>query len=153
MLSQIRDFIAASLAPDEAPAHSAHGRHLAAAALLIEVARADYRRDPREQIAMRDVLHRCFKLSREELDTLLALAEAEAHEATSDYRFTRVINDEFSDAEKSALLRSMWQVAFADGDVDKYEEHLIRKIAALIHVPHSEFIRTKLEAGAAAQRS
>ena len=63
------------------------------------------------------------------------------------------IRDRFTDAEKSALLRSMWQVAFADGNVDKYEEHLIRKIAALIYVPHSEFIRTKLEAGAAAQRS
>ncbi len=153
MLSQIRDFITASLAPDEAPAHSAYGRHLAAAALLIEVAHADYLRDPRELIAMREVLHRCFGLSREELDTLLALAEAEAQEATSDYRFTRVINDEFTNTEKSALLRAMWQVAFADGDVDKYEEHLIRKIAALIYVPHSEFIRTKLEAGAAAQRS
>ena len=153
MLSRIRDFIAASLAPGEAPAHSAHGRHLAAAALLIEVARADYRHDPREQVTMREMLHRCFGLSHEELDTLLALAEAEAHEATSSYAFTRVINEEFTDAEKSALLRSMWQVAYADGDVDRYEEHLIRKIAGLIYVPHSEFIRAKLEAGAAAQRS
>ena len=92
MLSRIRDFIAASLAPGEAPAHSAHGRHLAAAALLIEVARADYRHDPREQVTMREMLHRCFGLSHEELDTLLALAEAEAHEATSSYAFTRVIN-------------------------------------------------------------
>ena len=153
MLSRIRDFITASLAQDQAPAHSAHGRHLAAAAVLIEVAQADYRNDPCELIAMREMLHRCFGLSHEELDTLLALAQAEAHEATSDYRFTRVINDEFTNTEKSALLRSMWQVAFADGNVDKYEEHLIRKIAALIYVPHSEFIRTKLEAGAAAQRS
>ena len=84
----------------------------------------------------------------EELDTLLALAEAEAQEATSDYRFTRVINDEFTNTEKSALLRAMWQVAFADGDVDKYEEHLIRKIAGLIYVPHQEFIRTRLQAAA-----
>ena len=42
----------------------------------------------------------------------------------------------------------MWSVAFADGAVDKYEEHLIRKIAGLIYVPHQEFIRTRLQAAA-----
>ena len=153
MLTKLKEFLAARLGADTPSVHSAHGRHLAAAALLIEVARADYGFDPREQLALQEALRRSFDLSHAEIETLLALAEAEAREATSSYAFTRLINEEYSDEEKSDLLRAMWSVAFADGEVDKYEEHLIRKIAGLIYVPHSEFIRTKLEAGAAAQRS
>jgi uncharacterized tellurite resistance protein B-like protein len=145
VLSRLKQFLSMQTGPGEAPSRTAHGRHLAAAALLIEVARADYAHDPREQIAMHEALRRAFGLTREQIETLLALAEEESAQSTSAYQFTRVINDEFSDADKSALIRAMWQVAFADGNVDKYEEHLIRKIAELIYVPHGEFIRTKLE--------
>lgn len=148
MLTKLKEFLAAHLGADTPPVHSAHGRHLAAAALLIEVARADRGFDPREQLALTQALRRSFGLNSAELDTLLALAEAEASASTSDYAFTRLINDEYSDAEKSELVRSMWTVAFADGAVDKYEEHLIRRIAGLIYVPHSEFIRTRLAAAA-----
>ena len=148
MLTKLKEFLTARLGADTPPVHSAHGRHLAAAALLIEVARADYGFDPREQLALQEALRRSFDLSHAEIETLLALAEAEAREATSSYAFTRLINEEYSDEEKSDLLRAMWSVAFADGEVDKYEEHLIRKIAGLIYVPHQEFIRTRLQAGA-----
>jgi uncharacterized tellurite resistance protein B-like protein len=37
----------------------------------------------------------------------------------------------------------MWELAFADGDLSKYEEYVIRKVADLIYVSHSEFIRAK----------
>jgi len=148
VLTKLKDFLAAHFGTGAPHAHSAHGRHLAAAALLIEVARADYGFDPREQVALTQALRRNFGLSHAEIDTLLALAEAEARASTSSYTFTRLVNDEYSDQEKSELLRAMWSVAFADGAVDKYEEHLIRKIAGLIYVPHQEFIRTRLQAAA-----
>jgi uncharacterized tellurite resistance protein B-like protein len=38
----------------------------------------------------------------------------------------------------------MWTVAYADGDLDKYEEHLIRQVAELTYVPHSDYIQCKL---------
>jgi uncharacterized tellurite resistance protein B-like protein len=37
----------------------------------------------------------------------------------------------------------LWQVAYADGSLDPYEEALVRKIADLIYVPHREFIQAK----------
>ena len=40
----------------------------------------------------------------------------------------------------------MWAVAYADGNVDKYEEHLIRQVAELTYVPHSDYIQSKLAA-------
>jgi uncharacterized tellurite resistance protein B-like protein len=146
MLSRLRDYLASVLGSEQPPAHSLHGRHLAAAALLMEVARADYAQDPREQLAMRHALHKAFALDMHQIDTLLALAREEAAESTSAHAFTRVINEEFSNADKSALMQALWSVALADGDLHRYEEHLIRRIAELIYVPHGEFIRTKIAA-------
>jgi len=153
MLERLREFLTAHLGPAHAPLHSAHGRHLAAAALMIGVARADYALDPREQVALQHALRRSFGLSQAEIDTLLALAEAQAHEATSDYDFVRVVNEEYSGEQKAELIHAMWSVAFADGSVDKYEEHLIRKIAGLIYVPHGDFIRTRMQAAAEHERN
>ena len=41
-------------------------------------------------------------------------------------------------------MESLWRVAYADGDLDKYEERLIRQVADLTHVSHKDFIRLKL---------
>jgi uncharacterized tellurite resistance protein B-like protein len=40
----------------------------------------------------------------------------------------------------------LWELAYADGELDAHEEHRIRRLAGLLHVSHSEFIRTKLAA-------
>ena len=42
------------------------------------------------------------------------------------------------------LIKNMWEVAYADGNLDRYEEHLIRRVAELLYVSHSDFIKTKL---------
>lgn len=145
MLGRIKDILTMRIGPGEDPGKLQRRRQVAAAALLFAVARADHVQDAREETAMRKALQRCFGLDNEEQEELLASAAGESTDASSDYPFTRLINDSFSDAEKSELVREMWRVAHADGNVHKYEEHLIRKIAVLIYVPHNEFIRTKLE--------
>jgi len=142
MLAKLKELFASSTEHTTTQSKD-HYKHLAAAALLIDVARADYADDPRELIAVRSALQQRFGLSHEELDTLVDLAHNEAANATSSYQFTRIINDECSDTDKFDLIRLMWQVAYADGELDRYEEHLIRKIAELLYVPHSEFIRAK----------
>ena len=66
--------------------------------------------------------------------------------STSLYEFTRVINDHYSAEQKVQLVGAMWSVAYADGDLDKYEEALIRQVAELTYVPHQDYIRCKLAA-------
>ena len=85
-------------------------------------------------------------LLQDEVHELVALATARVDEATSLYEFTRVINDHYSAAQKVQLIEAMWAVAFADGDLDKYEEHLIRQVAELIYVPHQDYVRCKRRA-------
>ncbi len=40
----------------------------------------------------------------------------------------------------------MWQIAYADGQLDKYEEYMIRRVTELTYVSHSDFIRAKQQA-------
>ena len=122
-----------------------HRLHLAAGALLVEMSRADYVIEPTEQKTLESVLCQALDLTEEEISELVTLSAQAADKATSLYEFTRLINDHYSPEEKHTLIRSMWKVAFADGDLDKYEERLIRQVSDLIHVGHRDFIRLKME--------
>ena len=124
-----------------------HGYHVATAALLVEMMRADYEIQPREREAVLRALAAAFDdLSPEETRDLLARAEERADDATSLYEFTQHINRRLDPEQKAHVVELLWRVAYADGDLDKYEEHLVRRIADLIHVPHSVFIRMKHKA-------
>ena len=120
--------------------------HLAAAALLIETARADFTQDAAEEAALEPLLCRALKLEPARVRALVEAAQARVDESTSLYEFTRVINDFYSPQQKLALIRAMWAVAYVDGDLDKYEEALIRKVAELTYVPHADYIMAKLAA-------
>jgi uncharacterized tellurite resistance protein B-like protein len=120
-------------------------KNLITAALMIEVMQADFSLDERERQAFISVLKLSFDLDENEVIELEELAHAKVEEATSLYEFTRQINDNFSAGEKLELIKNMWRVAFADGEIDRYEDGVIRRVAELIYVAHSDFIRMKLE--------
>ncbi len=128
------------------PAVSEHGLRLAAGALLVEMTRADHEVSSDERAATRGALQRAFGLSPSETEELLALAEAEADRAVSLHQFTHLINRHFSAERKRHVVELLWRVAYADGRLDKYEEHLVRKVAELLYVPHEQFIRAKYDA-------
>ena len=119
----------------------------AAAALLVEVARADFEQDEFEEQTMAALLATTLQIAPENVALLIENAGDAVESSTSLYEFTREINDHFSYAQKCDLIESMWLVAFADGRIDKYEEHLIRRVADLIYVSHEDFIRRKHQAG------
>jgi uncharacterized tellurite resistance protein B-like protein len=123
-----------------------HRTQLAAAALLIETARADFTQSAEEEAAMESLLCNALELEPTEVHELIEQASSRVDEATSLYEFTRVINDHYSEGEKLQLVANMWAVAYTDGDLDKYEEHLIRRVAELTYVPHQDYIRAKLSA-------
>ena len=146
MLNAIKTFFDSKLASGEDSAEDiSHRTNLASAALLIEVMNSDYQLDAREEEEFKAVLQESLAVSAEEIDELTALAKSEAQEATSLYEFTRLINDNFDYAKKCELIENMWRIAFSDEQLDKYEEHLVRRVAELIYVTHSDFIRTKLK--------
>ena len=152
MLSALQElferFTAAS--PGQEPHEREHALRLAAAVLLVEVMRSEPTFDPAERAAVFAALRSRFVLTEEELGSLVELAEAKVESANDYFQFTSRINDHFGQPEKIALVESMWQVAYADGVLDASENHVIAKVAELLHVTHGEYIGAKLRAKQAA---
>ena len=117
----------------------------ACSALLIEVAYADKVFDESEINSLKDSLKETYNIDEEIIKELISDAKKTVDESTSLYEYTRVVNDEFNYSDKLELLSRIWKLAFADGNLDKYEDHLIRKISDLIHISHADFIKIKLE--------
>jgi len=113
------------------------------AALLLEMAHMDETLKPEEHDAVLRAVHERFELSPEEADGLIDCAEAERLEATDYHQFTSLIKAHFGAAERIALVEQLWRVAYADERLCKHEEYLVRKVADLLHVPHSAFISAK----------
>ncbi|KJY84855.1 hypothetical protein TW81_02365 [Vibrio galatheae] len=117
--------------------------NLAIACLLCEVAGADHQIAQVEIDAKRQLLARFLDLDESEVTTLLSRAESRSKDSTSLYDFTSQLR-ELSQESRITLIKAMWQVAHADGEIDPLEDSVIRKTAELLYVDHSEFIRAKL---------
>ena len=132
---------------EDAQAQS-HNRalELTCAALMFEVARADFAVEATELDTVNALLTEQFDLAPEELLSVTEQAAQQADAATCLYEFTRTLNELASAEEKRALLAMMWRVAMADDVLSRYEEHLIRKVADLLYVPHSDFMAAKQQA-------
>ena len=147
MLNPIRQFFENKLVNnEEEPTSSSIAKtDLACAALLIEVINSDHKLEEQETQAFFSVLQNNLNIPGEDIDELVELAENQAKEATSLYEFTSLINSDYDYSQKVGLIENMWRIAFSDNNLDKYEDHLIRKISDLIYVSHSDFIRAKLK--------
>ncbi len=143
MLSGIKALFSELLDTETSALEQTDPKHLAAAALMIEVATIDEHFDATEIRMLARELQRQFDLDSETIHQLIDSARRESDDATSLYQFTRCINDHCSADEKFQLLLGMWRIAYADNRLDKYEEHIVRRVSDLIYVSHSDFIRAK----------
>jgi uncharacterized tellurite resistance protein B-like protein len=146
MLKSVKAFVRRYLEQDREPGSDslASGARLAVAALLVEVLRADFDVSADERRQVLASLQRLLDLDAAACEELLELAEAHIDRSHDLYQFTSAINRAYSPEDKQRLLEELWRVAHADERLHKYEEHLIRRVADLLHVRHSEFIATKL---------
>lgn len=128
---------------DEQPASRAAAVRLATAALLVEAIRADFEVRDDERAALPGLLERQFGLTNAEASALVADAEHAADRSISLYDFTRVLNDTLAPGEKLDVIELLWRVSLADGQLDRYEDHLIRKLADLLYVPAADVLRLR----------
>ncbi|WOX04811.1 tellurite resistance TerB family protein [Microbulbifer pacificus] len=146
MLHQIRKLFDQIGRGDSVEVHPEKDVRMISAALMAEIATADHKVDERERQVLVRLLMDHYQLDSETAEELMQRALLERHEATSLYEFTQTVNDNFSERDKYLLVKQMWQVAFADGEIDAFEEHLIRRVAELIYLPHGLFTRARAEA-------
>jgi uncharacterized tellurite resistance protein B-like protein len=118
---------------------------LATAALLVELARADFSESPLELAAIRQLLQQRFALSNEAVEVLLEAGARRADRAVSLHEFTHWLNAQLPEHEKLQIIEMLWRVSHADGRIDKHEEQLILRIAGLLHIPDRDRVRMKLK--------
>lgn len=150
MLNAIREFFDQHVATGATGGEERHTIEVATAALLVETVRLDGEIDEAERAAAHRAVRAKFGLGEAEAASLIRLAEEEARDATGYYQFTSLINKQFSAAQKERVIELMWQVAYADAELSAHEQHVVRKIADLLHVPHRAYIAAKLRARTAA---
>lgn len=150
MLDALKALIDRVLPPQGAAAPTGHTLELATAVLLVEVMRADGGLDATEQDAVVDALRRHCHLADDEAAQLAAVAHDTARDAGDFFAFTSRLNERLDMPQKIAVVESMWGVAFADGVLSAHEQHLMRRVADLLHLPHGAHMHAKMRARAAA---
>jgi uncharacterized tellurite resistance protein B-like protein len=145
MIEHFKQFFEKHLSPPAGDEAVGEDRlQLATAALLVEMSRADGKVEADEQAAIARALRKAFAIDDDKTAELIRLAESEIADATCYHQFTSLINKNFSRQQKAQVVEMLWEVAYADAEMEKYEEHLLRRLSDLIYVPHSEFIKAKL---------
>ena len=119
---------------------------VAACALLLEAAHADYECTDNELDHVLETIQTRFGVGGKEASEIVALARAERKHTVDLFAFTRMVNDSFSREEKIELLEAVWQIIHLDGKLDKYEDHYVRKLTGLLRLYHEDMIDTKIRA-------
>ena len=117
---------------------------IATAVVLLETAHADDEFDEAEQIRIMDMLGKRFGLDEESVHELMEAADEHRVRSIDIWHYTELINNNFSVDEKLGIIDMIWQVIYADGRLDKYEDYLVHKLSRVLHIPHDKMIEAKL---------
>ncbi len=119
---------------------------VATCALLGEIARIDSQFSDEERERIVQIMRTRFRLSEEDASEILHAAEEEVRDSVHLWQFTHLINNNFSILEKEEVVELLWRVIYEDGRLDRYEDHLIHRIASLLNLTHKQMIDAKLKA-------
>ena len=123
----------------------------ATAVLMLDVARADYVFEDSEFERVLELVERHFGLSPEEAVQLVNDAGDDAEDLTSVHQFTELLHEHLGETDKARIIALLWQIAYADGRLDKYEDSLVLKISDLLYVSRARVMRLKHDAELAAR--
>lgn len=120
--------------------------HLALAVLLFEAAHADGECSDQEKAQLSETLVKNFGVARDDIDQLLEKTDQEREEYVDLFRYTRYINDHFSEEQKMKILESVWEIILVDGHLEAHEDHFVHKLASLFTLNHKDLIDAKRRA-------
>jgi len=120
-----------------------HALRLATAALMIEMMHDDGEVHDAEINILLEKLQQTYELEIEETTALFNLAHEEVKEAVDYHQFTTLIAKNYTQPQKIKVIENLWAIAYADNELDAYEELMVRRVADLIYVSHSDFMQAK----------
>jgi len=128
--------------PSDAPKRDVR---VATCALFIEMATIDDEFDESEMRLVVAVLRDKYGLSGEHADELMATARDQLEKGIDLWRFTNLINKNYSAAEKFEVVTLLWELVYADGRLSEHENYLMRRLGRMLRLSHSELINAKLK--------
>ena len=138
--------------PDADGQETGHDIHVATCALLVEIARIDGTFTKEEMETVISILKEKYGLSRENIDALVVEAEKQLEDSVDLWQFARLINENYSNEEKTEIIETLWQIVYVDGKMDQYEHYLMNKLKNLLRVSHNQLIDAKLKVKHSSQR-
>ena len=145
MLNYLKDLFSTESVKKDNRETSNHKLEVAACALLIEIATADDNFSDTEMDRVTEIMKNKFGLSEEEVHNIISLSKEELNNSVSIYEFTDILNKQLNSDEKYLVLKNLWHIAYADGNLDSYEDHYIKKISNNLHLYNKDRIAAKLE--------
>lgn len=109
-------------------------KEVAAAALMIESCRIDAKYSAKERARITQIVGARFSMEEADARALVKFAEARQAEVYSDWLFTEAVKKGFAEDERAEIVGMLWEVAFADGHLHRFEEHMIARVADEIGV-------------------
>jgi uncharacterized tellurite resistance protein B-like protein len=143
---QVVESISVAAVPESNGADREAALRLATAVLMIDVARADHVFEESEFDSMLQLIESHFELSPEQAAELVNAAGDKADDMVSLFEFTQLLHKHLDEQEKARIVSLLWQVAYADGQLDKYEDALVLKISDLLYVSRGRVMRLKHDA-------
>lgn len=145
-IDQVTSLLVASKTAESDSADREAAIRLATAVLMLDVARADHVFDESEFDRILKLVEVHFQLTPDEAGQLINAASERADEAVSAYEFTQLLHEHLDEDEKARIVALLWQIAFADGRLDKYEDAFVLKISDLLYVSRGRVMRLKHDA-------
>ena len=146
MIDIVKRFFGRLSSEASSPANNTqHDARVAVCALLLEMAKIDDTFTTTEMSQIISILKEKYGLSAEDADALISVAEQELDGSIDYWQFARLINDNYSTEEKTDIIEMLWRIVFVDGNMDKYENHLMHKLADLLRLTHQELIDAKIK--------
>ena len=146
MLSKLNNFLSTFITHDNTDERPENTLQLATAVLLIEVMQSDADSTDEEQATILKILKQRFHLPDAEVAQLAELGHRKTKTSNDLHQFTSLINQELELPEKIRIIEYLWQVAYADRQISAHENHLMRRIVDLLHIPHGDNIAAKMRA-------
>lgn len=136
---EVRDFN-----PEQINKSEKRKLEVATAALFIEIAKSDGEFSDDERKKIIKLMKQTFELEDDCVKDLLELSERKIKESISLYEFTTIINDNYSNDQKFELMKNLWKLIYVDEKLNMYEDHLAKKIGAMLNMDHKKIIEAKL---------
>lgn len=123
---------------------SEHDIRIATCAIFLEIASIDGEFSEEERHLIVSNLKENYQLSDEYVDELIEAAQKELDQSLDLWHFTNLINQNYSEEERSQIVEMVWRIVYVDGRFDKHEDYLIHKLSKLLRLTHGQLIDAKL---------